>query len=100
MKTAYAVLVAVLLAAGSLAVESVVAQQSQYSTDPAPGYQVPRTPDGKPDLQGVWGNNSVTPMTRPRQWTDKTTLTDAEVTALHEKVLAHLTGRLGASIRA
>src|SRR5687767_14064529 len=82
MKTVLAVLVAVTLASGLLAVESVVAQHSKYSTDPAPGYQVPRTPDGKPDLQGVWGNNSVTPMTRPRQWKDKTTLTDAEVEEL------------------
>ena len=82
MTTAYAVLVCVLSAAGFLTVESVVAQHSKYSTDPAPGYQVPRTPDGKPDLQGVWGNNSVTPMTRPRQWKDKATLTDAEIEEL------------------
>ena len=25
----------------------------------------PRTPDGHPDLQGVWANNGITPMTRP-----------------------------------
>lgn len=81
MKTVLAVLVAVTLAVGSLAVESLIAQ-SKYSIDPAPGYQVPRTPDGKPDLQGVWGNNGVTPMTRPRQWKDKQTLTDAEVEEL------------------
>src|SRR5687768_9265708 len=81
MKTVHAVLVAVTLAAGLVSVESLIAQ-SKYSTDPAPGYQVPRTPDGKPDLQGVWGNNGVTPMTRPRQWKDKQTLTDAEVEEL------------------
>ena len=49
---------------------------------PDPGYVVPRTPDGKPDLQGVWANNSVTPMTRPTQWKDKDALTDAEVDEL------------------
>ena len=43
---------------------------------------MPRTPDGRPDLQGVWGNNSVTPMTRPRQWKDKAVLSDAEVEEL------------------
>ncbi len=43
---------------------------------------VPRTPDGKPDLQGVWANNSVTPMTRPTQWKDKDRITDAEVQEL------------------
>ena len=82
MNTVHAVLVAVTLASGLLAVEPLVAQHSKYSTDPASGYQVPRTPDGKPDLQGVWGNNSVTPMTRPRQWKDKKTLTDGEVEEL------------------
>ena len=70
------VLVALSLAAGALAVESVVAQSGQSSTTAPPGWQMPRTPDGKPDLQGVWGNNSVTPMIRPRQWKDKAQLTD------------------------
>ena len=67
-----AVLVAVTLAAGSLVSVSLTAQA------PA-GWKVPRTPDGHPDLQGVWGNNSVTPMTRPTQWKDKASLTDAEL---------------------
>ena len=35
------------------------------------GWTVPRTPDGHPDLQGVWANNGITPMTRPTQWKDK-----------------------------
>jgi hypothetical protein len=48
-----------------------------YGTDP--NYKVPRLPNGQPDLQGVWGNNGVTPMTRPRQWKDKTVLSDAEL---------------------
>jgi len=33
-------------------------------TLPAVG-QAPRTPDGKPDLQGVWTNATVTPLERP-----------------------------------
>ena len=77
MKHVVAVLVALVVAAGA-----VLVAQSTYSTTPPAGWKVARTPDGKPDLQGVWGNNSVTPMTRPRQWKDKTTLTDAEVDEL------------------
>ena len=82
MKHLHAVVVAFVLAGAFFAGDAVLAQHSKYSTDPAPGYQVPRTPDGKPDLQGVWGNNSVTPMTRPRQWKDKARLTDEEVEQL------------------
>ncbi len=72
MRNLHAVLVAVTLAAGSVVGVSLTAQA------PA-GWKVPRTPDGHPDLQGVWGNNSVTPMTRPTQWKDKASLTDAEL---------------------
>jgi hypothetical protein len=43
---------------------------------------MPRTADGHPDLRGVWGNNSVTPMTRPRQWKDKTSLSESELEEL------------------
>jgi len=52
---------------------------------------VPRTADGHPDLQGVWGNNGVTPMTRPSQWKDKDRLTDDEVTEL-KKLVAEAIG--------
>jgi hypothetical protein len=67
-------------AVGLVAV-SLAAQQAGPA-GAAAGWQVPRTPDGHPDLQGVWGNNSVTPMTRPTQWKDKASLTDAEVEEL------------------
>ncbi len=74
------VLVAATLVAGSVLVGSLAAQSGTASPGAAPaGWKVPRTPDGRPDLQGVWGNNSVTPMTRPTQWKDKTSLTDAEL---------------------
>src|SRR4029077_17421467 len=41
-----------------------------------------RTPDGHPDFQGVWANNTVTPLQRPKQWEGKERLTDAEVEEL------------------
>jgi len=77
-------IVAALIAVGIAAV-TVVAQGPQAGT-PAPNagstWKAPRTADGHPDLQGVWANNSVTPMTRPTQWKDKESLTDAEVREL------------------
>jgi hypothetical protein len=43
-----------------------------------------RTPDGHPDLQGVWANNTVTPLQRPKQWEGKATLTEAEIAELQK----------------
>ena len=70
---------AILLSIG-LAAVSVMAQSSPAGSQTGPAgttWKVPRTPDGRPDLQGVWGNNGVTPMTRPSQWKDKEKLSDA-----------------------
>lgn len=77
MKLHHALIVAS-LAGASIVAASVDAQEpARYGADP--NYKVPRLANGQPDLQGVWGNNGVTPMTRPRQWKDKTVLTDAEL---------------------
>jgi hypothetical protein len=45
----------------------------------------PRTPDGQPDLQGVWANNNATPLERPKQLAGRAVLTDEELTALKAK---------------
>jgi len=39
---------------------------------------IPRVADGHPDLQGVWGFATVTPMERPAELGEKVVLTDAE----------------------
>jgi hypothetical protein len=80
MKHLHALMVGAALVGGSF----VVVTHAHQSSGTAARWTVPRTPDGKPDLQGVWGNNSVTPMTRPRQWKDKSALSDAEVAELKQ----------------
>ena len=55
-----------------------VVSMAQQAPD---GWTVPRTPDGRPDLQGVWANDSATPFQRPEALGDRATLTDEEVAA-------------------
>ena len=45
----------------------------------------PRTPDGQPDLQGVWTNNSVTPLQRPKELGAKEFYTDTELAELQKQ---------------
>jgi hypothetical protein len=39
-------------------------------------------PDGRPDLQGVWTNATLTPLERPKQLADRQFLTEDEARAL------------------
>ena len=54
---------------------------SGNAQDSAATWELPRTADGHPDLQGVWANNSATPLERPDVWAGKTSLTREELAA-------------------
>ncbi len=45
-------------------------------------WAVPRLPNGKPDLQGTWENNSATPLERPPELAGKPLLSEDELAAL------------------
>lgn len=45
----------------------------------------PRTPDGKPDLQGIWTNATVTPLERPNEFAGKQFLTEKEAAEFEKK---------------
>jgi hypothetical protein len=51
-------------------------------------WSVLRTPDGRPDFQGVWANNGMTPLERPKQFGMRTTMTDAELADLKKRATA------------
>jgi hypothetical protein len=57
-----------------------------------PAWSVPRMPDGRPDLQGVWANNGMTPLERPRQFGLRATMTDAELADLKKRAAALMDG--------
>jgi hypothetical protein len=44
-----------------------------------------RTPDGRPDLQGIWTNATITPFERPASLRDRAFLTEAEAEALEQQ---------------
>jgi hypothetical protein len=57
------------------------AQAPTSAKSPKKSWIVPRTPDGHPDLQGIWTNATLTPMERPVEFAGKITVTDAEAKA-------------------
>ena len=49
-------------------------------------------PDGVPDLQGTYGNNSITPLERPKDFANKPVLSDAEFAEMQQAVKDVLDG--------
>jgi hypothetical protein len=46
-----------------------------------------RTPDGHPDLQGIWSNATVTPLERPDELAGKPILTEQEAAAYEKQIV-------------
>ena len=56
---------------------SVVSGQSANPVKTGTEKAIPRAADGRPDLQGVWTNATLTPLERPAQFAGKATVSDA-----------------------
>jgi hypothetical protein len=68
--------------------QPVPAAAKVATATPAKAQPALRTPDGKPDLQGVWSTASVTPLERPKDLGAKEFFTKEEAEAYEKKILA------------
>jgi len=69
MRSRYLVLGAILWLPATAQVQTVAAK-----TKGAPAAKVgtaTRTPDGQPDIQGIWSNSTLTPLERPKDLAGK-----------------------------
>src|SRR3954470_13740393 len=63
----------------------IVATVSATAQSPRPmprKWTASRTPDGHPDLQGIWTTHTFTPLVRPARYANQEFLTDQEAAEL------------------
>jgi hypothetical protein len=78
-------LAAVVAGAASIAGQAPAASTGPGRMRPIDAWTPPFGPDGHPDLQGVWLNNSATPLERPKALEGRQSLTDKEVAELRRR---------------
>jgi len=81
----FASMVTLLLATVPACGQATPAQKSKTAATAKAAWTAPRTPDGQPDLEGVWTNNSVTPLQRPKELAGKEFYTDAELAQIQAR---------------
>lgn len=64
----------------AIGIVALVAMAPLSAAAQSAGYKAPRTPDGKPDIQGIFNFATITPLQRP-DGLDKDTLTSEEAAA-------------------
>ena len=83
------------VAAAAAAVISAPTTNASAQAPAAPGTPAPappKTPWGEPDLQGIWTDETTTPLQRPARFADKEVFTEAERAEL-DRVRSEVLGR-------
>ena len=57
-----------------------------FSVQAQTQWTAPRTLNDQPDLQGIWSNNSATPLERPKELADKAVFSDEELAELNQRI--------------
>src|SRR3954467_8395045 len=75
----------------TLALMATAVPALAFAAAPAPtSYKAPRTPLGQPDLQGVWTNATITPLSRPSKFGERAVLTPEEAAAMEKATAAQV----------
>ncbi len=82
---ALAIAIAVVSLSSTTVAGQAPAAGARANTPAGKAYVAPRTPDGHPDLQGIWANNDATPLERPKELEGRQFLTDAEVAVFKKR---------------
>jgi hypothetical protein len=78
--------VAVILLPGYASLMGQTQSRTTTSSGASANSTPPRTPDGKPDLQGIWSNATLTPLERPKGLGAKEFYTEQEFLELMKRV--------------
>ena len=88
MRSRFLVLGAILSLPVAAQVQTVAAKTK--GAPAAKSWTAARTPDGQPDIQGIWSNSTLTPLERPKDLAGKEFLTEQEAAAREKRLLEEL----------
>jgi hypothetical protein len=71
---------------------------AQTNTGNSPAWTAPRTPDGQPNLQGDWTNDTYTPLERSADLGEKALFTEEEAAAFLKSRTDRLNGQAATDI--